>query len=240
MPGFIDLHCHWIADIDDGARSASDGVEMLRRLGALGFEQVVATPHMRPGLFDNDRARLTAAYEAMMDPLSREEHLPRVHLSSEHYFDEVVFERLLAGEALPYPGGRAVLVEFYDMPFSSGLERRLFELQRRGLVPVIAHPERYRALWSEPRRLERLIELGSVALLDACALVGKYGSAARRCAEELLELELYQAACSDAHRPDDVTELARALEWLERRYDSSEVQFLFADGPRAILEGRPL
>ncbi len=242
MAGFIDLHCHWIANIDDGARTTEDGIEMLRRLGALGFEQVVATPHMRPGMFDNDRARLTAAWEAMQEPLEREpaSALPRVSLSSEHYCDEIVFERILGGDALPYPGGRAVLLEFYDMPFSSGLERRLFEMQRRGLLPVIAHPERYRALWDAPERLERLLELGSVALLDACAVTGKYGAAAKRCAIELLERELYQAACSDAHRPDDVTELRTAMQWIEGRYDRAEVEFLFAEGPRGILAGRAL
>jgi protein-tyrosine phosphatase len=242
MPGFIDLHCHWIANIDDGARTPEDGIEILRRLASLGFEQVVATPHMRPGMFDNDRAALSTAWEAMQGELARvpAATLPRVTLSSEHYCDEIVFERLLGGEALPYPGGRAVLLEFYDIPFSSGLEKRLFDLQRRGLLPVIAHPERYRTLWGAPERLERLVELGSVALLDACAVIGKYGAAAERCALELLEREVYQAACSDAHRPDDVTELARAMQWIEGRYDRAEVDFLFGEGPRGILAGRAL
>jgi protein-tyrosine phosphatase len=241
MKGFIDLHCHWIAGIDDGARSFDEGVEMLRRLGALGFSQVIATPHMRPGMFENEKADLVAAFERMHEELvgtGGYETLPRVDLSSEHYCDEKVLERIFAGNGLPYPGGRAVLLEFYDVPFSAGLEARLFDLQRRGFLPVIAHPERYRTLWDAPERLERLVDLGSVALLDACSVTGKYGSAARKCALELLERELYQAACSDAHRPADVDELERAMSIIEDRYDAAEVDFLFREGPAQILAGQ--
>ena len=52
------MHCHWIAAIDDGARSMDEGLAMLRGLHQAGFDSVVATPHMRPGMFDNDRARI--------------------------------------------------------------------------------------------------------------------------------------------------------------------------------------
>lgn len=241
MKDLIDLHSHWIAGIDDGARTAEEGIEMLRRLGALGFSHVVATPHMRPGMFENEKADLVAGFERMrglFESAALATELPRVSLSSEHYFDELVFERLLGGEGLPYPGGRAVLLEFYDVPFSAGLEQRLFLLQQRGLLPVIAHPERYRTVRETPERLARLVELGSVALLDACALTGKYGSAAKRCAFELLERELYHAACSDAHRPGDVDELSRAMAVIEQRYDEEEVDFLFREGPSQILAGR--
>src|SRR5579862_9514452 len=58
MAGFIDLHCHWVAAIDDGARTFEQGLDMLRRLQSAGFAKVVATPHMRPGMFDNDKAML--------------------------------------------------------------------------------------------------------------------------------------------------------------------------------------
>jgi protein-tyrosine phosphatase len=51
--GFVDLHCHWIAGIDDGAPSEAEGVAMLKALNSAGFDRVIATPHMRVGMFDN-------------------------------------------------------------------------------------------------------------------------------------------------------------------------------------------
>ncbi len=237
MRDFVDLHCHWIAGIDDGARSVEEGLAMLKALHALGFDLVVATPHMRPGMFDNTANDLAAAFERMQPHLGGED-LPKVALSSEHYFDEIVFARLMEQQAVPYPGGRAVLLEFYEMDFPPSIEHRLFDLKRRRLTPVIAHPERYRCIWRSPETLERLVDMGSGALLDAAALVGKYGRKVKRCAEELLERGLYHAACSDAHRPADIAEVEKGMARIDKRYGAEEVDFLFREGPRALLEGR--
>ncbi|HEX6766031.1 MAG TPA: CpsB/CapC family capsule biosynthesis tyrosine phosphatase, partial [Polyangiaceae bacterium] len=117
MRGFVDLHCHWLSGIDDGAPSDEEGLAMLEALYGLGFSTVVATPHMRPGMFDNRREDLIAAFERMKPSVSARAGVPDVGLSSEHYFDDVVYERLLSGGALPYPGGRAVLLEFWGNEF---------------------------------------------------------------------------------------------------------------------------
>ncbi|HKO49948.1 MAG TPA: CpsB/CapC family capsule biosynthesis tyrosine phosphatase, partial [Polyangiaceae bacterium] len=158
-------------------------------------------------------------------------------LSSEHYFDEVVFQRLLTGEGLPYPGGKAVLLEFYQIDFPPMIQHRLFDLRTRGLLPVIAHPERYQCLWRSAEILEKMVDAGSAALLDVAALVGKYGRKTQDCAELLLERGLYHAACSDAHRPSDVAEVARGIERLRELYGSEEVTFLLREGPEQLLAG---
>jgi protein-tyrosine phosphatase len=239
MPGFIDLHCHWIAGIDDGAPSVQDGLHILRGLGELGFDKVFATPHMRPGLFENTRAALETAFTAMLPHVAREASLPAVALSSEHYFDDVVYGRICTGEGLPYPGERAVLLEFYEVDFPYSIDHSLASLCRRGMTPVIAHPERYQALWRKPETLERLLDIGCVALLDVAALVGKYGRRPQACAERFLEDGLYAAACSDAHRPADVEAAAQGMARIRTLYGAEEIEALFAIGPRRIL-GEPL
>ncbi|HEX3776121.1 MAG TPA: CpsB/CapC family capsule biosynthesis tyrosine phosphatase [Polyangiaceae bacterium] len=237
MSGFVDLHCHYVPGIDDGARSDEDGVAMLQGLGQLGFSRVIATPHTRPGMFDNTRETIRAAFDRFGASLSEPEKLPALELSSEHYFDDVVFRRLLAGEALPYPGGRAVLLEFYEIDFPPMIQHRLLDLRVRGLLPVIAHPERYRCLWRAPDTLERMVDTGIGALLDVAALVGKYGRQIQSCAEELLERGLYHAACSDAHRPSDIAEVRAGIERVRELYGDEEVHFLLAEGPQSLLDG---
>jgi protein-tyrosine phosphatase len=237
MGGFVDLHCHWIASIDDGARSVGEGIEMLQALHRAGFAQVIATPHMRPGMFDNDKGGLTRAFAGMCEHLAGVPSLPEVGLASEHYFDDVIFERLMTGQALPYPGGRAVLLEFYEIDFPRSLDQRLFELRCKGLLPVIAHPERYHAIWRSPDTLERLVQAGAAALLDVAALAGKYGRKPQRTAEELLERSLYHAACSDAHRPSDVEQVQAGIRAIEERYGEGEVDFLLRRGPLELLRG---
>ena len=242
MRGLVDLHCHWIAAIDDGARTAGEGIEMLQGLHDLGFDEVVATPHMRPGMFDNDRAALERAFASMKDTLAAAPaRLPAVHLASEHFFDDVVYGRLIHGEALPYPGGKSVLVEFGAGAFPVRAQHRLFDLRRAGLSPVIAHPERYEPVWKDDSCLDPLLDAGALLLLDVCALVGKYGRAPQRAAEKLLEDDAYEAACSDAHRPGDVEQVASGIERLLVLVGEVETKRLLSDGPRTIarIEAKP-
>jgi protein-tyrosine phosphatase len=242
MRGFVDLHCHWVAAIDDGAKTPDEGLAMLRALRQAGFDVVVATPHMRPGMFDNDRAALEQAFARMQPILASGGDLPDVHLSSEHFFDDVVFGRLVRGEGLPYPAfgpaprRRSVLVELPPQQFPMRLQHRFFDLKRAGLTPVLAHPERYEPVWRDDACLDPLLDAGAHLLLDVCALVGKYGRAAQRAAEKLVEEDAYEAACSDAHRPTDVDVVVRAIARLESLVGIDEARRLLQDGPRAILQ----
>jgi protein-tyrosine phosphatase len=237
MGEFVDLHCHWLPGVDDGVETLEDAVALLKALAEIGFARVVATPHMRPGLFDNTAEHLRSAFEHLQPDLERRGPLPVRELASEHFFDEIVFQRLLEGDGLPYPGGAAVLLEFYDSTFPPRVDQLLAQLRQRGLTPVIAHPERYRVIWDRPSVLDRLIDSGAVALLDVAALVGKYGRQPQRCAERLLESESYHAACSDAHRVRDVADVARGIDVIRRRYGDAEVDVLFRSGPLEILAG---
>jgi protein-tyrosine phosphatase len=233
--GFVDLHCHWIAAIDDGAPTRDEGLSMLRALRSAGFDYVMATPHMRPALFDNQKADLEAAFRAM--DTASETGLPKVGLSSEHFFDDIVFQRMMKGEALPYPGGKAVLVEFPNDAFPARVADRLFDLRVRKLRPVLAHPERYRPVWKDRTVLDPLLDGGVVLLLDVAALAGKYGRAPERAALELLEDGYYIAACSDAHRAADVEGVALGIARLEKLVGREETDYLLRDGPLAILNG---
>jgi protein-tyrosine phosphatase len=260
--GFVDLHCHWVAAIDDGARTIEDGLEMLRGLHRAGFDAVVATPHMRPGMFDNDRSSIERAFSAMKPALSAAGPVPSVHLGSEHFFDDVVYGRLLRGEAVPYPRlepgaapgasggsgaapgrrdppqtGRPVLIEFPPAAFPLRVQHRLFDLRRAGLVAIVAHPERYEPVWRDDACLDPLLDAGAHLLLDLCALVGKYGRAPQRAAEKLLDEDAYEAACSDAHKPHDVEAVIRSIERLEALVGVAEARRLLVDGPRGILGG---
>ncbi len=241
MRGFVDLHCHYIPAVDDGVRAEDDSVALLRGLRAVGFDHVVATPHIRPSMFDNQPGRLREAFAALSPRLAGEPNLPAVSLAAEHFFDDTVYGLLVRGEGLPYGIGRAALVEFANDRFPIALKDRFFDLRMKRLRPVVAHPERYEPVMKDPRgQSESLRRAGGVLLLDVAALVGKYGSKAQRTAEILLEHEAYYAACSDAHRPEDADGVARAIDRLRTLHDEATVTRLFIDGPKRILEGRIL
>jgi protein-tyrosine phosphatase len=216
---------------------------LLVALSAAGFDHVVATPHMRPGMFDNTRSDLVSAFEKTCVALQGRVDLPagglpKLGLASEHFFDDVVFARFLEGDVLPYPGGHAALVEFPPRAFPTRVQHRFFDLMRRRVRPVLAHPERYEPVWNSIECLDPLIDAGAVLQLDVAALAGKYGRAPRKAAEALLDEGYYYAASSDAHRPGDVEDVRRGIDELVDRVGEEEARFLLIEGPTHILEGR--
>ncbi len=243
MHGYIDLHCHWIPNIDDGAKSVEDGLAMLKGLYSVGFSTVMATPHMKPGMFENDQNVLRRAFEEMRPHVEGATQIPRVELASEHFLDDIVSTRLLAGEGLTYPAifattpqrFKTVLIEFPTHAFPTFTQRKLFELRRAGLSVVIAHPERYQPVWKDDRCLDPFLDAGACLLLDVCAVIGKYGRDAQKSAEKLLEEGAYEAACSDAHRPGDVDLVQKAIERLAELTGKEEAERLLKGGPASIL-----
>ncbi|HWL88358.1 MAG TPA: CpsB/CapC family capsule biosynthesis tyrosine phosphatase, partial [Polyangiaceae bacterium] len=120
--------------------------------------------------------------------------------------------------------------------FPAFLQARLFDLRRAGLTPVLAHPERYQPVWKSVTALEPVLDAGTHLQLDLCSLVGKYGRSAQRAAEELLETEAYEIACSDAHKPEDVDAVVSSIERLEALVGRAESLRLLIEGPRSLLQ----
>ena len=238
MEDFVDIHCHFVAGVDDGAVTVDDGLALLARLRQIGFASVYATPHMRAGLFDNERAGLQAAFERMQAAVAGRADMPRIGLACEHHLDDTVFARLVSGQGVPYPSGRAALIELPNERFPLRLGERMFELRCKRIRPVLAHPERYRPVWRDRQVLDPLLDGGVVLLMDLGALAGKYGRAVRRCAEELLEEGYYYAASSDAHRAEDVDAVAAGIRRLFELAGEQDATFMLREGPQAILDGK--
>jgi protein-tyrosine phosphatase len=237
LSGLCDLHCHYVPNVDDGVRSAADGLALCRSLKQIGYSTVIATPHMRSGMFDNDKPGLVAAFERYALAARDEPDLPELGLAAEHYFDDTFVQRLGNDQNLPYPGGHAALVEFSPEQVPIGADEVFFRMQVRGVRPVIAHPERYAPIWQSDQPLTRLVALGALALLDVMSLVGKYGKKPQQTAERLLKAGCYYAACSDSHKPADVEQVARGIERLIALRGQDEARRLLAEHPRRILSG---
>lgn len=234
---YVDLHCHYLPGIDDGVRTMDEAFALLTGLSSIGYSKVIATPHIRTAMFDNRRPGLERAYRELLAIGAEIPGLPATGLAAEHYYDDIFWQLFANDEAMLYPGGKAALVELHYEIWPLGLETRFFEMQVRGVRPVLAHPERYAALFRSTDRLDPALEVGCVALLDVMALVGRYGRASRGAAERMLDEGVYYAACSDAHRPSDVDLVARGIERLRTLVGNEEAHELLAENPARILAG---
>lgn len=235
--GYVDLHCHYLAAVDDGVRTEEEGARLCQELARIGYRRVVATPHMRSDMFDNDKSALVASFERFAAQHGARPGMPELGLGAEHYCDDAFFERFERGEALAYPGGHAALVELPSEHVPVRIEQRMFRMLIKGVRPVLAHPERNAGLFKSTAPIERLIEMGVLPLLDVMSLVGKYGRSPKKAAERMLEEDVYFAACSDSHKPEDVEHVADGIERLRKLVGRELAGELLGDNPRRILEG---
>lgn len=237
MSGYIDLHLHYVPSVDDGVRSVEEGLRLCAGLRSIGYEKLISTPHIRAGMFDNRRAGLQLAFATFVDAAQQAPDMPQIGLSAEHHCDSVLLELLRDDGLLPYPGARAILVEFGYDSLPVAVEQVLFKLALKQLRPVIAHPERCAPLFRRTEPLDRLLDQDVGLQLDLMALTGKYGRSPRSAAERMLEEGVYTIAASDAHSPDDVPEVAKGIERLHKLVGDEEALLLLSENPRRLLEG---
>ena len=239
MSAFIDLHLHYLPGVDDGVTSLADTAKVCRELGAMGFARLVTTPHIRSRMFENRKAGLEQAFGETLRALTDEPGLPDLALAAEHHCDALFLELFEAHEILPYPGAHALLVEFPNEALPVAFDRLAFRLASKGLKPIIAHPERYVPLFKRTQPVQHLLDQEVGLQLDLMSLSGKYGRAARKAAERMVDEGVYTIAASDTHRPEDLPRVATALSLLHKLVGDDEVNVLLSENPRRLLSGEP-
>lgn len=234
----IDLHSHVLHDVDDGARTLEEAVEIARAAVAEGIEAMAATPHVRddyptsPDLMERRVAELREALGAEGVPL---EILPG---------GEVAIDRLdgLSPDDLRRfgLGGNPayLLVEFPYVGWPLVLPDTIFRLRTQGFIPVLAHPERNPEVQGNPARLRPLVDQGALVQLTSASLDGRIGRSSRAAGLELVELRLAHLIASDAHHPGiRAVGIGAAAEAVG---DGDLARWLTRDVPAAIVAGDDL
>lgn len=237
---FWDLHLHLVPGVDDGAVELEDSFEMARVLVEQGYAGGAVTPHMRPGMFDNDPEPLRAAIGALGVALVDAGISFEVSPGAEHYLDGDLFERVLDGGCIPLGDTRYVLMEAPAFDPVAGLRDLVFRMMVKGLTPVFAHPERC-AVFRDVAVTREVVEAGAVLQLDLGSLDGAYGRPARKLAHRLLDAGLYAVAGSDLHNPAQAREsLGDWLEVLRKAVGEDGRERLCGENPRRLLDGQAL
>lgn len=239
----IDLHCHILPGLDDGAADLAESVAMARVASEDGIRAVVATPHLfRGGISLDDLAALDRKKQELDRALEREgialEVMTGVEVRFSHdLFDEVKKHR----RRLVLHGSSYLFIEFpFDYVYP-GVKEVFFELMSEGLVPIIAHPERNSVFMSHPDQLFDLVEMGCFGQANAGSFTGLYGQTVRDAVQRMLGWGLIHILASDAHnagnRPPRLKPALRAVESL---IGPEPARALVEDNPRAVLEDKAL
>ena len=215
----IDTHLHILPGVDDGPETVQEALALARVLAQEGIHTAVATPHYNDEFPLRSAAEIRERVNYLQQELDRH-HIPlRLFAGHEALIKPGLVEDIQSGRLATLNGSRYLLLELWSSTWLSETERVIFELRAIGIVPIIAHPERYRAIQQDLHRLTALLQRGALAQLMAGSLVGMLGNTVRHTAENLLRNGLIHCIASDAHalhkRPPGVVQgLHRARQLL--------------------------
>lgn len=200
----IDLHNHLLPGLDDGATDLESALHLARLAVQDGISHVVCTPHIHPGRYDNSPAGIETARAGLAAALEQAGLTLRLAAAAEVRFGLEVMDSFSRG-TLPFlgewQGNRVLLLEFPPGEFPFAAERLTQWLLERKVVPMIAHPERNKALMRSPAKLKPLLQQGCLLQVTADSVAGRFGPAVQAFSHALLEQDLISVLASDAHDP---------------------------------------
>jgi protein-tyrosine phosphatase len=232
----IDLHCHILPGLDDGAPDVAVSLEMARMFIDEGVKAVACTPHILPGLYHNSGPQIRTAIEQLRAALAQSDLKLDLVCGSDAHMTPDFVAKLKSGQILSLADSRYVLVEPPHHVAPARLEQFFFEILVAGYVPILTHPERLTWVKAQYGAIQRLAQAGVWMQITAGSLTGDFGRGAQYLAERMLDEGIVHLLATDAHdtvrRPPN---LARGLDAAAKRVGDAEAGHLVFTRPRGVI-----
>lgn len=239
----IDLHCHLLPGIDDGPETLDQALELARAAVDNGISRAVLTPHLHPERYANQRGNLETAIAQFCAALAAQSIPLQVRLGCEARLCPELLD-LLSDDQVPFlgvvDGFRIILLEFPHNMIPVGSAGFVRTLLRMRIRPLIAHPERNKAVMASPDKMHEFTDAGCWLQLTAGSLCGQFGVPAQTTACALIDAGHSCLIASDAHdilnRPP---QLVPGLKALQARYGTVLADTLALERPFQIWGSAP-
>lgn len=205
-----DMHSHIIPGIDDGAQTLKDALLLARKFKALGYQKLIATPHIMADYFRNTPDTINRGLDVLRKGLQENELDLEVDAAAEYYLDETLEKKIRQKEVLTF-GENYLLFELSYINPPQNLIDFIKTMQDAGYKPVLAHPERYPYYYSAFENYYQIREMGCLLQLNSIALTGYYGSGAKKIAEEMVDNHIVDFLGSDMHHLKHAAALENSL-----------------------------
>lgn len=234
----IDLHCHYLPGIDDGPETMAEALDLARAAVEDGISHAVLTSHVQPGRYDNQRRNLELAVAGFSQALEEANIALKVRMGCEARLCAELVDMVVDNQ-IPFLGTvggfRILLLEFPHNMVPVGSMRFIAHLLRMRIRPLIAHPERNKAIMTSIDKVREFAEAGCWLQLTAGSLAGRFGDVAQKTAFDLIDAEWTCLAATDAHNLNNrPPRLSEARQVLTERYGAQVAQTMVHTRPASI------
>lgn len=238
----IDIHCHLLPGLDDGAQNIEQSLELARKAVEEGIHTVIATPHCIPEVYFNEGEAVLEKVRSLQEELRCVGIPLKVLPGMEVHLALDIPRRLGTGSALTLGNsGKYVLLEFPLSSVPSYSEQVIFEIMLKGIKPILAHPERNKEIIEEPTILYNLIDKGCLVQITSGSLIGGFGTKIQKLSSEFLKLGWVDFIASDAHHPQKRPLVLReAFNIAASIVNENEARKLVIENPQRVINGHPI
>lgn len=238
--GFVDIHTHILPGVDDGAKNLEVSSKMLQIAYEQGVRAIIATPHYELGN-QTTKDNLMKAFEMVEEEIKRLSLPMKLYLGNEIMYQEGCLAAVKEGRALTLAGSRYVLIEFgYEVSFKT-IYRGMQQFIQAGYYPIIAHVERYQALYKKENNINDLIELGCYIQMNGKSLMGGPFNALSSWCKQLVKHGYVHFIASDCHNETErAPMLGDCIRRLKKRTDDYELCGLTINHPYYIINNQVL
>lgn len=198
-----DIHCHVVPGIDDGSPDVETSISLIEQMAKWGLRRIIASPHITYTTFENTPETIADAFAELKAAADARNLGVELSYSAENRVDDLFIKNFEGGSLLTLPGNR-VLVENSYMQEPWNLDQLLFDLQVKGFLPILVHPERYTYYFGKKGRYEAIHDAGTAFQVNVLSLAGYYGKAEKKTAEQLIEKGLVDYLGTDIHRQSHI------------------------------------
>lgn len=235
----VDIHTHILPSVDDGAITIEESIEIINYLYKIGITDIVLTSHY---IKDTNYTKNQAARDKILRELRLKLNNDNInlYLGNEVYLCEDIIDLLERHEISTLNNSKYMLVELPLTGYINNLPNILWELSNYGIVPVIAHPERYQFLQKDRNRVKELLEFNCLLQCNVDSLTGKYGKKAKKLMKWLLKNNLVHFVASDIHYVDEDKELEWSYKKLKKIVGEKRYKNLTLNNPIKALEDKDI
>ncbi|WP_462410336.1 tyrosine-protein phosphatase [Neobacillus sp. Marseille-QA0830] len=234
----IDLHCHILPGVDDGAKDLSESIEMARQAVEQGIHTIVATPHHLNNQYENPKQTIISRVEGLNQALQNEQIDLKILPGQETRIYGEMLQGYDAGEIQPINGTQYVLVEFSSSHVPRYTEQLFYDLQMNGLIPIIVHPERNQEIIERPEILYQLVKKGAFTQATAASICGDFGKKIKNFTLQLIEANLTHFIASDAHNlASRQFRMRQAFDTIQSNY-GNDLVYLLTENAELVIRGQ--
>lgn len=236
---YVDIHCHILPGIDDGAADLEMSQEMLIAASNDGIREIIVTPHSKGGRHNCGKEIIEARVNELQEWLDEKGISIKLYTGNEVLYRHEISNLLEEKKVFTLADSFYVLIEFYPEESFQTIRKAVSEVTMMGYYPIIAHIERYDALRKSDERVEELIELGAFMQVNANTICGKSGFGVKHKALSWIKKDYISFIASDAHdvknRPCN---LAKSSKIIKSKFGAEVERKLFCENAQRVVSNK--